>query len=63
MQPEFTKSIDLNLEENSESYFQVFAERHGFQPNLSILDLIFNEGPVAMDYLVLDTAHGRDLES
>jgi hypothetical protein len=26
-------------------YHQVFSERHGFQPYLSILDLIFNEGP------------------
>ncbi len=26
-------------------YQQAFTERHGFIPNLSILDLIFNEGP------------------
>jgi hypothetical protein len=26
-------------------YTQVFSEKHGFSPNLSILDLIFNEGP------------------
>lgn len=26
-------------------YYQVFALRHGFQPNLSILDLLFNMGP------------------
>lgn len=29
------------------SYFQVFEDRIGFQPNLSILDLLFNEGPNA----------------
>lgn len=28
-------------------YFQVFENRIGFQPNLSILDLLFNEGPNA----------------
>jgi len=26
-------------------YHQVFMDRHGFQPNLSILDLLFNMGP------------------
>lgn len=28
-------------------YIQVFSDRHGFMPNLSILDLIFNTGPEA----------------
>lgn len=26
-------------------YYQVFAQRHGFQPHLSIVDLLFNMGP------------------
>ncbi|MBQ7471760.1 MAG: WbqC family protein [Prevotella sp.] len=26
-------------------YYQVFRERHGFLPNLSVLDLLFNMGP------------------
>ena len=26
-------------------YGQVFMEKHGFLPNLSIIDLLFNEGP------------------
>jgi hypothetical protein len=26
-------------------YYQVFAQKHGFLPNLSILDLLFNMGP------------------
>ena len=34
-----------------EPYPQVFEERHGFIPNLSILDLLFNEGTNALDYL------------
>jgi len=32
-------------------YSQVFEERHGFIPNLSILDLLFNKGPEANEYL------------
>ncbi len=32
-------------------YPQVFDHKHGFLANLSILDLIFNEGPAAYDYL------------
>ena len=34
-----------------EPYTQVFGEKHGFINNLSILDLLFNEGRHAMDYL------------
>jgi PKD repeat protein len=34
-----------------ESYTQVFEEKHGFINNLSILDLLFNEGRYALDYL------------
>ncbi|WP_276978757.1 WbqC family protein, partial [Flavobacterium filum] len=34
-----------------EPYQQVFAEKHGFINNLSILDLLFNEGRYALDYL------------
>lgn len=29
-------------------YHQVFSDRHGFQANLSILDLLFNEGPSSL---------------
>jgi len=34
-----------------DSYTQVFSGKHGFIPNLSILDLLFNEGPNALNYL------------
>jgi hypothetical protein len=34
-----------------ESYTQVFDDKHDFINNLSILDLLFNEGRYAMDYL------------
>lgn len=32
-------------------YHQVFEEKHGFIPNLSILDLLFNEGRHSLNYL------------
>lgn len=32
-------------------YYQVFANKFGFKQNLSIIDLIFNEGAAAKDYL------------
>ena len=34
-----------------EPYTQVFEEKHGYLNNLSILDLLFNEGRYALDYL------------
>jgi len=34
-----------------ETYTQVFEEKEGFITNLSILDLLFNEGRYALDYL------------
>lgn len=42
------KNIDPKVRQWSQfgavEYYQVFAERHGFLPNLSIIDLLFNEG-------------------
>ena len=32
-------------------YIQVFGDKLGFQPNLSIIDLLFNEGPNSLNYL------------
>lgn len=32
-------------------YIQVFESKYGFIPNLSILDLLFNEGPNAISFL------------
>ena len=34
-----------------EPYTQVFGDKHGFLNNLSILDLLFNEGRFALNYL------------
>lgn len=39
---------DLELEK---PYFQVFSQKYGFQPDLSIMDLLFNEGPDSILYL------------
>ena len=36
---------------NPTPYYQVRAQRYGFLPNLSILDLLFNEGPEGIFYL------------
>ena len=36
---------------NFEPYIQVFSDRQAFIPNLSILDLLFNLGPEAGNYL------------
>mgnify|MGYP002712952993 CR=1 FL=1 len=55
----FTNDSDLRTLVNARkepvfqfaSYFQVFADKHGFIANLSILDLLFNEGPNAIAYL------------
>lgn len=39
---------DLGLER---PYWQVFSPKHGFIPGLSIMDLLFNEGPDSICYL------------
>jgi len=36
---------------NQKPYIQVFEERHGFKMNLSIADLLFNQGPHSLNYL------------
>ena len=33
------------------AYYQVFASRHGFLPDLSIVDLLFNQGPEGVLWL------------
>ena len=34
------------------AYFQVFSEENGFIPHLSILDLLFNEGPFIRNWIL-----------
>ena len=36
---------------DSPHYFQLFSDRFPFEPNLSIIDLLFSEGPTAIDLL------------
>jgi hypothetical protein len=47
----FLISAKLTPQLNIEPYIQVFVDRHGFTPNLSILDLLFNLGPNSIEYL------------
>lgn len=56
---ETTDHVDLRWLANGkkdpsefEPYTQVFGNKHGFLNNLSILDLLFNEGRFALDYLM-----------
>ncbi|MBU2949398.1 WbqC family protein [Tamlana agarivorans] len=43
------------INQKFEPYTQVFGDKHGYIPNLSILDLLFNEGPNALSYLESQT--------
>ncbi len=43
--------VKSNINFKFETYTQVLQEHHGFLPNLSVLDLLFNEGPNALNYL------------
>ena len=39
------------VNQSFENYIQVFSDKHEFIGNLSILDLLFNEGPNTVNYL------------
>ena len=45
----FSPKMATNL--NFTEYIQVFGDRNGFTPNMSIVDLLFNEGPNAVNYM------------
>lgn len=66
LKPQFTEKFDQNPKEmrdfrpivqrnytlqELDSYVQVFTQKHDFISNLSILDLLFNEGPSSSIYL------------
>jgi len=44
-------SVKSQLNQDFPKYQQVFSEKHGFFPDLSLLDLLFNEGPESFNYL------------
>lgn len=39
------KTLDTDYDFIAKPYYQVFSQKTGFKPNLSIVDLIFNMGP------------------
>ncbi len=47
----FLADAKLKQEYHFEEYTQVFSNKLGFLENLSVLDLLFMEGPNALDYL------------
>lgn len=51
IQPKFRGASYQSELKMEKPYFQVFSCKHGFIPNLSILDLLFNEGPNSISFL------------
>jgi hypothetical protein len=45
------KHAVTDVEFRPEKYYQVYQQKYGFLPNMSILDLLFNEGNEAVFYL------------
>lgn len=44
-------SPKVNTQLQFKQYIQVFGDRNGFAPNMSIVDLLFNEGPNSVNYI------------
>lgn len=51
VRPAFKSSGNFTLS-NANPYLQVFQQKHGFVSNVSILDLLFNEGPASLQWLL-----------
>ena len=52
MRRQFTPKSPYGASQKTMTYRQVFQERNGFQPNLSIIDLLFCAGPVGVQDFV-----------
>lgn len=48
----YLTSAKKAYEIQQESYYQIFSDKHGFLPNLSVLDLLFHEGTHSESYLI-----------
>jgi hypothetical protein len=44
IQKELDAKSEIEFYQTSAPYYQIFADRHGFIPNLSVLDWIFHCG-------------------
>lgn len=42
----------IKTKENFKPYLQVFAEKFPFEPNLSVIDVLFNYGPRSINYIL-----------
>lgn len=51
--PDFRTTMNPKIKSSyvSKPYYQVFEDRHGFTPNLSILDLLFSQGPRSLIFI------------
>ncbi len=47
---DYRENMDINAIA-FKKYYQVFSDKHGFIPNLSILDLLFHQGLKTLEYL------------
>ncbi len=45
------QKVQFHIKPTENTYYQVFEEKHGFMHNLSVVDLLFNEGPLAYNWL------------
>ena len=52
IQPKYKGETLMREYKKEKTYFQVFSNKLGFQPNLSVIDLLFNEGPDSVSYLL-----------
>lgn len=50
---DYRVSLDKKkFEQKQRKYIQVFSDKMPFYPNLSILDLLMNEGPIARNFII-----------